>query len=351
VTADGAAPSGLGTDAAAPFRILAIDGGGIRGFLPARLLQELEKRAGKPIAEMFDLIAGTSTGGILACGLARRIPAERIGQLYVQHGLEIFNHSLAREIGTADGLLGARYSADALESLLQDVLGEARLSDVAAPHLLVPSYCIALPAPVTLAGSTAQSSRAPMFFKSWRANGRGPGGSERAAAFDFRLWQVARATSAAPTYFPPAVIESMSGDRYAMIDGGVFANNPSLCAVAAARRLRPAAERLLLVSLGTGVREKPIDAADAWRWGDAEWLRPILAVLMDGAVDVVCYIAEQLLGSNHHRIEAAITGHEAPSAAFDDASADNLRRLEALAQRMIAAESARLDRLCRELVR
>ena len=87
-----------------PFRILAIDGGGIRGILPARLLQEIERQKGKPIREMFDLIAGTSTGGILGCGLFKGMPAKALGDLYAQRGGEIFAHSLWRTVKTVGGI-------------------------------------------------------------------------------------------------------------------------------------------------------------------------------------------------------------------------------------------------------
>jgi patatin-like phospholipase/acyl hydrolase len=331
-------------------RILSIDGGGIRGILPARLLAELERRSGRRAAELFDLIAGTSTGGILACGIARRIDAASLGDLYAAHGGEIFSRSMSHMVATAGGVLGAKYDPAPLEAMLRQVLGDAWLAAVEKPHLLVPSYAIALPRPTAIDGTTARSLRAPLFFKSWKANGGALDAGERADAFDFPLWQVARATSAAPTYFPPADIESRSGERYAMIDGGVFANNPSLCALASARRLFPEAERFLLVSLGTGAAEAPIDARKAREWGDVEWLRPILAVLVDGAVDTVCYIADRLLGGDHQRFEAAIAdAPDAPDAAFDEASAGNIHRLESLALRMIAAEGGRLDRLCRLL--
>lgn len=331
-------------------RILSIDGGGIRGILPARLLAEVERRAEKPAADLFDLVAGTSTGGILACGIARRIAAAQLGDLYARHGGEIFSRSFERFVATAGGVLGAKYDPAPLEAMLRQALGETWLSAVGMPHLLVPSYAIALPRAEAIAGTQAGTLRAPLFFKSWKANGRALDAAEAAGAFDFPLWQVARATSAAPTYFPPAEIASASGDGYAMIDGGVFANNPSLCALASARRLFPGADRFLLVSLGTGAAEAPIDPEEARSWGDAEWLKPILSVFMDGAVDTICYIADQLLGRDHFRFEAALGRSAAvPAVAFDDASADNIQCLESLAQQMIADESGRLDAVCRAL--
>src|SRR5215203_6558047 len=120
-------------------RILSIDGGGIRGIIAATVLRELlgEQRA----ANVFHLISGTSTGGILACGLCRPDPLspQDLVSLYVEHGREIFSRSLLRSLPGAD-LVGERYSAAALEHHLRQQLGDARLSDVHGVDLLVPSY-------------------------------------------------------------------------------------------------------------------------------------------------------------------------------------------------------------------
>src|SRR5215218_831037 len=188
-------------------RVLSIDGGGIRGLIPAIVLTELERRAGRRVWELFDLIAGTSTGGILACALCapEALPASELVKLYEDEGPDIFSRSLFQRIRSADGLLDEKYDDAALDRALERFLGTKRLAE-ARPDLIVPSYDTALPG--------------PYFFKTSKAK-------ETPQTDDFRLSTVARATSAAPTYFEPV------GDREkALLDGGVFATNPAMCALA-----------------------------------------------------------------------------------------------------------------------
>lgn len=280
-------------------RILSIDGGGIRGILPTRLLQAIEEKTGKSIASQFDMIAGTSTGGIIACGLVRSVPPATLLGLYTTHGTDVFH----RNIGM--GLLEPKYLADKLEALLKVVLGVAKLSDVIGPELLVPSYC------VQPAGS--------FFFRSWKARVD--------ASVDFPLWQVARATSAAPTYFPTA---SLYG-RW-MVDGGVFANNPALCAAASAYGLWPS-EDLSVLSLGTGTKVTDLNGAASQGWGLAQWGPEAPAIFMDGAADSVSYICETVLDEKFMRCDIGLVG---VADAFDDASPLNIANLGKLADKFVA---------------
>src|SRR5215218_10185519 len=167
-------------------RVLAIDGGGIRGLIPALVLTELERRAGRRIFEMFDLIAGTSTGGILACALCAPdpLPASELVALYEEEGPKIFDRSLFQRIKSAEGLLDEKYDSAALDRALTRFLADKRLSET-TPDLIVPSYDTAAPG--------------PYFFKSRKAR-------ESPAQDDFPLSVVARATSAAPTYFEPSEV-------------------------------------------------------------------------------------------------------------------------------------------------
>src|SRR6476660_5012126 len=116
-------------------RVLAIDGGGIRGVIPAVLLSELERRAKRPISELFDMIAGTSTGGILAAALTvagqdgrPRLTAAEVAAQYELLGPRVFHRSLRKQITSADGLLDERYSSDGLRDALDQQIGDALLS-------------------------------------------------------------------------------------------------------------------------------------------------------------------------------------------------------------------------------
>jgi patatin-like phospholipase/acyl hydrolase len=177
-----------------PVKILAIDGGGIRGIIPATLLAHIECTTKRPIAQLFDLVAGTSTGGILALGLT--IPrtvgeplysAQRFVEMYEDEGPKIFARSLWRRIVTCNNLTEEKYCAAGIEAVLQQYFGDSRLAD-ATTDVLVTSYEIA--------------HSFPFFFKSSNARLR--------PDYDFPARQVARATSAAPTYFEPMKLPAVT---------------------------------------------------------------------------------------------------------------------------------------------
>jgi patatin-like phospholipase/acyl hydrolase len=151
----------------------------------------------------------------------------------------------------------------------------------------------------------------------------------------------AEATAAAPTYFEPVAV----GDA-ALIDGGVFAGNPAMCAYAEAVRLWPA-EPITVVSLGTGSQTRPIPLAQARGWGVLEWARPIIDVVFDGSSDAVDYQLEHVLGERYVRLQTRL---DIANDDMDDASPVNIAALEAEAQRLVQENASVLDRLASELV-
>ena len=198
-------------------KVLCIDGGGIRGLIPALVLAEIEQRTGRRMAELVDFIAGTSTGGILACALARpgadgrpQFSAEELAGLYVEEGPRIFRRDLLKTIFSVGGWLDERYEDDGLNAALERYLGDAWLSD-ALVDVMITAYDI--------------HDRFAFFFRSARAR--------HDPEYDFTLAAAARATSAAPSYFEPAEVTDRAGARtYPLIDGGVYAVNPAMCAYA-----------------------------------------------------------------------------------------------------------------------
>ncbi len=126
-------------------KILSLDGGGIRGIITATILAEIEDRTKRPISSLFDLIAGTSTGGILALGLAMpnngkpRYSARDLVQLYEDKGGRIFSHSLCHEIRSLWGLREERYPSNGIEAVLDEYFGTARLSE-SLTNLIITSY-------------------------------------------------------------------------------------------------------------------------------------------------------------------------------------------------------------------
>lgn len=304
-------------------RILSIDGGGIRGIIPALVLAEVERRTGRRTADLFDLVAGTSTGGILACALTRpgALAAEDLVGLYEQEGPRIFSRSLLKRISSADGLLDERYGDDGLNDALRRYLGELRLSEATTP-ILVTAYDL--------------QGRFAFFFRSSRA--------ATDPTYDFPLWEVARATSAAPTYFEPWRVTDVAGARsYPLVDGGIYANNPAMCAVAEA-----GSAARIVASLGTGSQIRPYSYERARGWGQLEWARPLIDMVFDGQADTVDHqVAAACPPGGYVRLQTAL---DIANDDMDDASAQNLRDLRREGEKLIARETARIDDLCRAVV-
>jgi|SRR5215207_3169029 len=309
---------------ASPVRVLAIDGGGIRGIIPAAVLADLELRAGRPVAELFDLVAGTSTGGILALGLTApdeqgkpRWRANELVQLYVREGPKVFHRSVFDRIRSVEGTLDEKYPSDGLVSVLGRYFGEQRLSE-ALSEVLVTAYDTA--------------GRMPFFFRSSRAR--------RDPLQDWPAREAAHATSAAPSYFEPVQLGDLS-----LIDGGVFAANPAMCALAEVLRAREPA-KVVMVSLGTGEQTRPLPWKRVKDWGALEWARPIIDIQLDGQSDTVDFQARQVLEAGYWRIQ---TDLRRASDDLDDASPENLEALQAEAAALVEREAPRLAEIARVL--
>lgn len=167
------------------------------------------------------------------------------------------------------------------------------------------------------------------------------------------MWQAARATSAAPTYFEPAKLTFKNGKDYlALVDGGVYANNPAMCGYVEARKLWPAEKDVVVVSLGTGELTRSIPYDKAKNWGLAKWAQPLLGVVFDGVSDAVDYQLQDLCSdedtrvSQYHRYQVVLTeGNDD----MDDASRTNIRVLKLLAENLVDRRDADLEQLCKVL--
>jgi patatin-like phospholipase/acyl hydrolase len=288
-------------------KVLAIDGGGIRGLIPALVLAEIERRTGRLAGELVDLVAGTSTGAIIACGVTKPdpLPAERIAEIYVEDGPRIFHRSLLKRITSVDGLIDERYDDSGLVASLERHLGPARLPD-ARPPLLLTAYDI--------------ERRQAVFLR----------------REDVTMAAAARASCAAPTYFEPVRV-----DGAALVDGGVFAVNPAVCAYADV-----GGELEVLLSLGTGEHTQPLPLEEVKGWGQLEWARPVIDVVFDGTADAVDFQLRALLGDAYVRLQTPL---DEASDALDDASEENLAALRREAARLIAAHDDEIDRVCERL--
>jgi patatin-like phospholipase/acyl hydrolase len=321
------------------YRVLSIDGGGIRGIIPGMVMSEIEARTGQPICKLFDLIAGTSTGGILALGAVIPNPddptqplyaSKKSVELYQQKGDRIFDHSIWQKLHSLWNITDEKYPSSGIEGVLKETFGEAYLRE-ALTDVLITSYEI--------------ERRSPWFFRSSR--------SKVDPAYDFHMWQVARATSAAPTYFEPAKIEVEGLERYyALIDGGVFANNPAMCALVEARVTHPESPNLLVVSLGTGQASRPLPYDQTRNWGLVKWVQPVMDILIHGVGDTVDFQMRQLLPPVdgvpcYYRFDAHLTDDGTED--MDNTAPDNLRALSLVGERVIGDHNHELDQLCKQL--
>lgn len=269
------------------FRILSFDGGGIRGVLTAVLLDRLLTAYPSLLKDQpntVTMFAGTSTGGILALGVAAGLTPTQIRDLYVTNGKLIFDSSWIRDVVEIGGLSGSKYDNTNLKQILQETFGALKLQDL-APRVLISSFSLD-----NQATDPSERTWNPKFFHNF------PGADSDGESL---VVDVAMSTSAAPTYFPSYGV---------YVDGGVVANNPSLAAVAQALdgRNQPNERATLgeikLLSLGTGASLQYIDGTDH-DWGDAQWIKPILNVMMDGSVGVADFQCRQLLGDRYCRVE------------------------------------------------
>lgn len=290
-------------------RILCIDGGGIRGIIPARILAEIEKETGKDISSMFDLIVGTSTGAIAASLLCAdngvgepKYTAGSVTALYRNKGTDIFKHSFTDKLKSGFGLLDQKYSSKPITSVLEQFLGNTTLKQTLT-KTMVTTYDI--------------ENREAVLLKSWRDEHK-----------DLRLVDCVLASAAAPTYFEPAKLTINKEESY-FIDGGVFANNPVLCAIAEAKLLFPKEKNFSVLSLGTGWLENPINGESAKDWGAAEWLNPLLGVLFDGQTHTADYIAGKLV-NNYLRVDGSMYLSIDPR--LDAADPRNITQLEMFAR-------------------
>lgn len=342
---------------AKPMRMLTIDGGGIRGIIPASVLVEVEsmiqQREGPQarLAHYFDLFAGTSTGGLITGllvlpdrggstprnGPRPALTTLEILQLYLDQAATLFDRSLFERIRRVGALADERYGSEGFNQVLDAMLGprdgprpEPMLSDLLKPTV-IPTY-------------NATTGR-PYFFKQHEADT--PDG------LDFTVRDVALATAAAPTYFETAEVSSDRGAFGACVDGGIFANNPTMCAYTEARSaFGYGAEDMAVLSIGTGSAPQTYTFDEMRDWGLGTWVRPLIDMMLSGADLTVHHQISQIfrprpdtdVPSRYLRLQADL-GEELPdTAAMDNADPANLDRLVEIGKEVVEMNRGDLER-------
>jgi len=296
--------------------LLTLDGGGIRGAATTQFLlridQALQAHHGCALRDCVDFYAGTSTGSIIALALGTtRLSLGALNDLYGEASAQaIFKEN--RGWFEIDGMNAPRYEAEGKASVLEREFGEARLGDVpTGKHVLAVAYAV--------------EQRKPQVLK-----------STDPSHCELLSWQVADGSSAAPTYFPTRPL-TQDGTEQWLIDGGVIANNPTLCAMAEVRRAWPGhgLDDVRVLSVGTGYRTRKINGPASRKWGALGWVTQGHLVDLLADERVVAYQARNLLPAGAYiRVNAELTKQpglpEAPDDAMDDISEANIRRLKAL---------------------
>jgi uncharacterized protein len=273
------------------FRILSLDGGGIKGAFTAAVLTEWEKKSGKVIADHFDLIAGTSTGGIIALALGLGLSAEKILEFYQKEGPKIFPNITAQQKLSLNlrHLWEPKYSAEPLRKALEGVFGEKRIKD-SKSRLLIPAYDV-------VAGRVYlfKTRHHPRFIFD----------------VDALAVEVARATAAAPTFFEQATVAAHSGAIY--VDGGVWSNCPALAAVAeAVSFLQVPLDSIDLLRVGTLTEPASFvhDAGgEGWfkiKSGLMQWAPQLVGMMFRGQMEESWATANLLTGGRSIYVDATV---------------------------------------------
>ncbi|KMJ59489.1 patatin [Bacillus sp. LL01] len=274
-------------------KMLCLDGGGIRGVFAVSILQEIEREYKQPIAELVDLVAGTSTGSIIASSISIKKPMEEVLVGYKVYGKKIFTRQ------AKVGLFKSIYSDRQLRRFIMQAFGKRRMADITSP-LLIPAVDLTHGRPFV-----------------HRSNY----GNKAAKDLSVHLWDAVLSSCSAPVYFPPNNI----GNDYLSIDGGLWANNPSMvCITEGVGYFKMKLEDMAILSIGTGLQKIDFTIQKNKYWGVKQWLPfhfPSMKVtpkLLDLALQLssesVSYQCRNLLGDNYIRLNKELGGE----VSFDD---------------------------------
>ncbi|MES2448546.1 MAG: patatin-like phospholipase family protein [Bacteroidota bacterium] len=330
-------------------RILSIDGGGIRGIIPGMILVALEEKIQRAtknqnahIIDYFDFFAGTSTGGILLSILLcpddenlqkPKYTAKQALDIYLEHGVEIFSANRWRRFLGKFGLVSELYDATILEKILDGYFGNKKLSELLRPCMIT-AYDIEL--------------RKNHLFRQQKAISHG-------ASRDFYIKDVCRATSAAPTYFAVAEIFSLAKTRYPLVDGGVFAHNPSLSAMLEVMKTYKTykIDDIWILSLGTGLSKISYQYED-FKKKKAISIGPALVDIMSSSsAESSNYFLKQLFrsvneSSNYIRIDPS--NLSSINSSMDAATPSNIQKIVSLGDKLVSENEELLDRIVKNLI-
>lgn len=270
------------------WNVLAFDGGGVRGVFSARLLERITREVPELVHETM-LLAGTSTGGIIACGLAHGLSPAALVRLYREHAEEIFDRRLL------GGVWGAKYRPDGLRKVLEQTFGDRTLGGLDR-HVLVPTLDLDAPA------ENGRPRRARAVFLDGLKQRNVP------------VVEALMRTTAAPSFFP------VSPDGF--VDGGLVANSPAAHAAVEALKLGAPRDALRVLGIGTGLSPSYIEGG-GHDWGALRWAPKVVPLTIDPAAEVFDHLCLHLLGPQYHRVDTVLPR---------PVELDDAREVEALVQ-------------------
>lgn len=330
--------------------ILSIDGGGMRGLIPLRVLEALDGRLRQagvevPMHRLFDLMCGSSTGGLIAAGLAApkatgghgEVAASlgELRQFFEEDARALFTHSLRKRLSRfvthPFGMFDERYDARVLDQMLKDRFGWTSMQS-ALTNLVLTGYDI--------------EHRRTLLM------GTAPGEAD-ARADDYYIWQCVRGAMSSPSFFEPAHLDNLTlGRQEAIIDGSIVHADPVLVAYAAARRQGWSPRDIVILSLGVGhAPDRAIQPAQAADWGAHGWMlpsngAPIWSILTsaqsEGVADAAALLFNEMDGPTYIRIDGLVP---AEAEDWDNARPGNLLLLNGAADQIIRDHAQVLDRL------
>ena len=326
-------------------RILSIDGGGIKGIVPAvvllhleKLLKHLSNNQNSRIYDYFDLFSGASTGAIIIAGLLSpdkdnrpKYSPEEILDLYLENGHIIFNSSLFQEIKSVSGIVNVKYDPDGLESVFEKYFGKSELKGLLKPSL-IPVYDL--------------SRGKNYFFRQQKAL--------TSPRHNFYVKDLLRGATSALSYFPPAQISTVNGlENRCFIDGGVFANNPALSAYAEFRyhNSNLHAKDTMMLSLGTGRKTTNLDCEVTANWGAAEWLYQGSYLTSNAVASASDYQLNAVYDNkpNYLRLDASFDDEQ--SSSMDNTDKEYLDYLISLGESIVKEKQSEINTFAEELIK
>lgn len=325
-------------------RILSIDGGGVRGIIPAVILSYLEEKlqqlSGNPEARLvdyFDLFAGTSTGGLIVAGLLTpdengrpRYSAADIVDLYLENSRIIFQSSFIQSVKSASGLLDVKYDAKGVEFVYKQYFGNQELKELLKP-CLIPVYDL--------------TRGKNYFFRQHKATV-----SDR---HNYYLKDVMRSATSAITFFPPTKIKTIDEKKeHCFVDGGFFAVNPALSAYAEFRYLNHHlySTSTMMCSLGTGRQDTLLDCEEIKHWGAVEWRDPGSNLVTTSLSEASNYQLEAVYNSNPNYLRINPFIDQSHSTSLDNSKEEYLNYLYQLGRQAIVYNQKSLNRFASKLV-